>query len=171
MKKLSILFAIFMMMNICSPVWAQKVKGMGMVDLGYVVTESKAGKQAQAQLQAIEQEMIERITPLRNEFIQMQNDYLEQEKKLNQAQKDAKLAELQQKRAEFENASRFVSAEIQKNSVALTNKIVNEVKEVVNQVMKEKKMNVILDMDSVIVSDDIPDITEDVLIKYNLKYK
>jgi Skp family chaperone for outer membrane proteins len=70
----------------------------------------------------------------------------------------------------FDNVARAFAAEVQKKNAELSTRIINEVKAIIAEISREKKLNMIVDVNSVIFSEDIPDLTEEVLIRYNLWY-
>jgi Skp family chaperone for outer membrane proteins len=88
MKRILILILILLTVSVA---YAQKIRGVGMVDFNYVVTESKAGAAARAESAAFEKSMNDQLLPLRNELVAIQNDFQARESKLKEADK-AKIA-------------------------------------------------------------------------------
>lgn len=173
MKHLPVILMVMAVIVCADSAFAQRVKGAGIIDFDYVVLESKAGKEAQDLSRQYEQAVVQQIlAPKRDALIKLQNENsaLQNDKKATEEAKKAKTEELQAAAEEYNNYTRAAQQEVQKKNAELSQKIVAEVKEIAGQVAKEKKISFLADKNSIVFTDDIPDITEDVLVRYNKQF-
>lgn len=173
MKRLFVVLTITLFMFACGNSNEKNVKTVGVIDFEYVIIESKAGKQAQAEATAFEQTIFNEIlVPKRQALLETQEEYnkLVKDKAATEASKTAKLEEFQNAKNEYDTYAQAVSERIQSNNTELSEKLVAEINEIVSEIAKEKNINFLSNIDSVIFTDGIPDITEDVLVRYNKQF-
>jgi Skp family chaperone for outer membrane proteins len=168
MKRLVI--AAFIVMAFASSSFAQEVK-VGVIDFSRVIMSSTAGQKAQAEMEALEKDRTDKLKPKRDAFVKLQQDFVAQERVLSDDAKRTKIAEIQQKQAELEGLTRQYTAEMQQKNAEATDRIMKEAQAVISQVANDRGLTLILATQTVIYSKDLPNITEDVLTRYNNQYK
>lgn len=168
MKRLFI--AAVIVMAFSASAVAQEVKA-GVVDFTRLVISSTAGMKAQSEIEAFEKDRSDKLKPKRDEFMKLQQDFIAQEKVLSDDAKKAKITEIQQKQVELENLTRQYTAELQKKNAESTDRIMGEVQAIISQVANERGLTLILATQTVVYSKDLPNITEEVLERYNKQYK
>ncbi len=144
---------------------------IGVVDTQKVLQESKAAKEARASLLAD-------IKAKRALFQKKQEEALRLQKELSRQGKDASPDDLREKREELAQEVKSLKRlkvdleeELRRKNMELTNKILQDIREVIKDFRKTKKYTVILDKKAVITSDDAIDITEQIIKLYDKKKK
>lgn len=150
--------------------WADSAK-IAIVDTQKVLQESKAAKEARASLMAD-------IKKKRALYQKKQEEALRLQKELSLKSKDSSPEALRGEREklalEVKNLKRLkvdMEEDLRRKNVELTQKILQEVREVVKDYRKKKKYTVILEKRSVITSDESIDITDQIIKLYDKKKK
>lgn len=150
-----------------APAFAAEPSVVGVVNYTTVISESIAGKQADAELAALVKEKQAALEAKKQVLDQMRSDYKQQEATLNTEQKKAKEAEYSHLFREYQQASADANAEVNKKRAELRAKVVGEINEVVRKLGKEEKYTLIVDTAVVPFFQNSADLTSRVIAKYN----
>lgn len=171
-KKLAIMGVILMAIAISSSdcTQAADVK-IGIIDTQEVMKESKAAKKARTLL-------MDELNEKRSVFGRKQDEVrlLEEEIKIKgdgmtESQRREKNDQLAREVKNLQRLKTDLEEELNKKNVDLTQKILQEVSDVVKEFMKKEKYTLILEKKSVVSSDEAIDITEKILRLYDAKKK
>jgi outer membrane protein len=171
-KKLAIMGVILMAIAISSSdcTQAADVK-IGIIDTQEVLKESKAAKKARTLL-------MDELNEKRSVFSRKQDEVrlLEEEIKIKgdgmtESQRREKNDQLGREVKNLQRLKTDLEEELNKKNVDLTQKILQEVSDVIKEFMKKEKYTLILEKKSVVSSDEAIDITEKILRLYDAKKK
>jgi outer membrane protein len=171
-KKLAIMGVILMAIAVSSAdcTQAADVK-IGIIDTQEVLKESKAAKKARNLL-------MDELTEKRSVFGRKQDEVrlLEEEIKIKgdgmtETQRRDKNDQLSREVKNLQRLKADLEEELNKKNVDLTQKILQEVSDVVKEFMKKEKYSLILEKKSVVSSDEAIDITEKIIRLYDSKKK
>lgn len=171
-KKLAIMGVLLMAIAISSSdcTQAADVK-IGVIDTQEVLKESKAAKKARTLL-------MDELNEKRSVFSKKQDEVrlLEEEIKIKgdgmtESQRREKNDQLGREVKNLQRLKTDLEEELNKKNVDLTQKILQEVSDVVKEFMKKEKYTLILEKKSVVSSDEAIDITEKILRLYDAKKK
>ena len=171
-KKLAIMGVILMAIAISSSdcTQAADVK-IGIIDTQEVLKESKAAKKARTLL-------MDELNEKRSVFGRKQDEVrlLEEEIKIKgdgmtESQRREKNDQLGREVKNLQRLKTDLEEELNKKNVDLTQKILQEVSDVIKEFMKKEKYTLILEKKSVVSSDEAIDITEKILRLYDAKKK
>jgi outer membrane protein len=171
-KKLAIMGVILMAIAISSSdcTQAADVK-IGIIDTQEVLKESKAAKKARTLL-------MDELNEKRSVFSRKQDEVrlLEEEIKIKgdgmtESQRREKNDQLGREVKNLQRLKTDLEEELNKKNVDLTQKILQEVSDVIKGFMKKEKYTLILEKKSVVSSDEAIDITEKILRLYDAKKK
>lgn len=171
-KKLAIMAVILVAVAIRSSdcTQAADVK-IGIIDTQEVMKESKAARKARTLL-------MDELNEKRSVFSRKQDEVrlLEEEIKIKgdgmtESQRREKNDQLAREVKNLQRLKTDLEEELNKKNVDLTQKILQEVSDVVKEFMKKEKYTLILEKKSVVSSDEAIDITERILRLYDAKKK
>ena len=169
-KRLGLIFVLLFVFLFGGSSWADSAK-IAIVDTQKVLQESKAAKEARASL-------MDDIKEKRALYQKKQEEALKLQKELSLKSKgsspEALRGEREKLALEVKNLKRLkvdMEEDLRRKNVELTQKILQEVREVVKNYRKKKKYTVILEKRSVITSDESIDITEQIIKLYDKKKK
>jgi outer membrane protein len=171
-KKLAIMGVLLMAIAISSSdcTQAADVK-IGVIDTQEVLKESKAAKKARTLL-------MDELNEKRSVFSKKQDEVrlLEEEIKIKgdgmtESQRREKNDQLGREVKNLQRLKTDLEEELNKKNVDLTQKILQEVSDVIKEFMKKEKYTLILEKKSVVSSDEAIDITEKILRLYDAKKK
>jgi outer membrane protein len=171
-KKLAIMGVLLMAIAISSSdcTQAADVK-IGVIDTQEVLKESKAAKKARTLL-------MDELNEKRSVFGRKQDEVrlLEEEIKIKgdgmtESQRREKNDQLGREVKNLQRLKTDLEEELNKKNVDLTQKILQEVSDVIKEFMKKEKYTLILEKKSVVSSDEAIDITEKILRLYDAKKK
>mgnify|MGYP003874236445 FL=1 len=171
-KKLAIMGVILIAIAISSSdcTQAADVK-IGIIDTQEVMKESKAAKKARNLL-------MDELNEKRSLFSKKQDEVrlLEEEIKIKgdgmtESQKREKNDHLAREVKNLQRLKTDLEEDLNKKNVDLTQKILQEVSDVVKEFMKKEKYTLILEKRSVVSSDEAIDITEKIIRLYDAKKK
>jgi len=171
-KKLAIMGVILVAIAISSSdcTQAADVK-IGIIDTQEVMKESKAAKKARTLL-------MDELNEKRSVFGRKQDEVrlLEEEIKIKgdgmtESQRREKNDQLGREVKNLQRLKTDLEEELNKKNVDLTQKILQEVSDVVKEFMKKEKYTLILEKKSVVSSDEAIDITDKILRLYDAKKK
>lgn len=171
-KKLAIMGVILMAIAISSSdcTQAADVK-IGIIDTQEVLKESKAAKKARTLL-------MDELNEKRSVFSKKQDEVrlLEEEIKIKgdgmtESQRREKNDQLGREVKNLQRLKTDLEEELNKKNVDLTQKILQEVSNVIKDFMKKEKYTLILEKKSVVSSDEAIDITDKIIRLYDAKKK
>ncbi len=143
------------------------------VDLQKALQSVEAGKTAKAQL---EKDVAAKRAELEKAQAGLQAEAEQFEKKsaiLNDSAKQAKQQELQKKFMEFQKSASESQADLQKRERELTKPLIDELRAIIEGIGKEKNYQLIVEKNegAVLYAEAGSDLTEQVVEKFNAKYK
>ena len=169
-KKLCLSFILLCALIFGGFSWADSAK-IGVVDTQRVLKESKAAKEARSKLLAD-------IKEKRALFQKKQEEALRFQKELGLKSKGTKPDDLKAEREklaqEVKNLKRLkvdLEEELRRKNMEITNKLLQEIRAIINDYRKKKKYTVILEKRTVISSDKAIDITGQIIKLYDKKKK
>ena len=165
MKKLGILLVLMFAVTMASSAFAQSK--VAVIDYPKCIRTSDAGKKANEEMKALETTWGGRIDAMRTEITKMENEFIAQEKVLTDSAKKTKIDEIQKKRLDHDNTLRQFQGEAEKKNEELMKKIVGDLEKIVADYAKEKKFDMILHSQSVAFNNNIPDISDEIIARYN----
>lgn len=163
--KRAILLAVMIVLGVTSAVSAAGVK-IGVVDLNTILTESEAGKRANAELAAL---VAERQTAAqqKQQTVEALRKELEQLSGAAPEEKQAKQGQLDQAAAEYQKQVADANAEIQKRADEARTRLLQEIGEVMAKLTQEGDYSVILEARTVYFYAPVVDITWEVIRRCN----
>jgi outer membrane protein len=172
MKRMFLIPLISIALLFAMPAQAAKVRApgpvkIGIVDVQKILKESKAGKQSQAlfmkdveikraQLLLKDKEIQALDAELKNKDIKMSDEI--------RKQKTDKLA---QDIKNFKSLDAGMAEELKKKDLELTQKILTEVREILQTFSKKERYTIILEKGAVVTSDDAIQITDQIIRLYD----
>jgi len=143
------------------------------VDLQKALQTTDAGKAAKASL---EKEVTAKRMELEKAQKQLQTEAEQFEKKaaiLNDATKAKQQVELQKKFADFQKSAAESQLELQKRERDLTKPLIDELRAIIEGIGKEKSYQLIVEKNegAVLYAESGADLTDEVITRFNAKYK
>ena len=161
----AILLAILLVLSVTVAVSAAGVK-IGVVDINTILTQSEAGKRANAELatlvaerQAAVQQQQQQAEALRKELEKLAGATPEQKKE--------KQAQLDKATAEYQSQVAAANAEIQKRAEEARTRLLQEIGAVMAKLTQEGDYSVILEARTVYFYAPVVDLTWEVIRRYN----
>jgi outer membrane protein len=136
---------------------------IGVVDVVKVTNESMAGKKANAELQTLVNDKRAALKA-KAEAIDKLKKNLDREP---EAARKAKAGELKKANEEYKKFVAAADAEVQKKAVELKNKLIGQIKKVLETIGKEEKFLLILTNENAPYFNKTIDISDKVINKYN----
>lgn len=143
------------------------VKGIGVVDVVALMRESSAAK-------SVEKQLNERRKTYRDQLAAQEKKLQAQEEDLVKNRKSLKAEEFEVKRKEFDKSVRALQQSAQKKHIAFdkaatqaVSKLQSKITQITGQVAQEKKLQLVLTRDQVVVVEQSLDITKEVMARLN----
>ena len=140
---------------------------IAIVDLNLILSESKAAKNATKQFEAIQKSTEEKIVASDKKLLEERNKLIEQQSVIAPEAFELKAKDYEKKLQEYQvdkqNKLRKLEGVLQK----ARNEILENVKPILEEISKELGVTVILEKNSVLLSANNMDITDDVIKKLN----
>lgn len=151
---------------------AEDIK-FGYVDMRKVMTESKQGKKARAELEKLVKSKTAEIDKQEKTLKDMQESFEKDKLILKPEQIQAKQKEFQEKLGVYQKLKAESQRELQQKDQEFSRKTLGEIQKVVAEIAKEKNLTLVFDAHErpVIYSAPGPDLTDEVLKKYNAQAK
>lgn len=172
MKRMFLISVVFTALLIALPALGAKVKApgpvkIGIVDVQKILKESKTGKKSQAlfmkdveikraQLLVKDKEIQALDTELKNKDIRMSDEI--RKEKTDKLARDIK---------NFQSLDAGMGEELKKKDIELTQKILTEVRQIMQSFSKKERYTIILEKGAVVTSDDTIDITDTIIRLYD----
>ena len=148
----------------------KKNEDMAVFDFARAIQESDAGKEAQSVVDNYEEVLAKQyLEPVYNELVRIQS-YYQSNDKLSDKEKADLEAEFAQNQAEFEQMQQQIFMEIDELNTMLATQMVGELNETVAAVAKNKKLRMVVDLESFRYQ-ELPDITDEIIAEYNIAYQ
>jgi len=153
-------------------VQAEDIK-IGYVDTRKVLTESKQGKKARAELEKMVKAKTAELDKQEKSIKDMQAAFEKDKLILKPEQVQARQKEFQEKVGAYQKLKAESQRELQQKDQEVSRKALGEIQKVVAEIAKEKNLALVFDAHErpVIYSAPGPDLTDDVLKKYNAQAK
>jgi len=153
-------------------VQAEDIK-IGYVDTRKVLTESKQGKKARVELEKIVKAKTAELDKQEKTLKNLQAAFEKDKLILKPEQIQARQKEFQEKVGAYQKLKAESQRELQQKDQEFSRKTLGEIQKVVAEVAKEKNLSLVFDAHErpVIYSAPGPDLTDEVLKKYNAQAK
>tara|TARA_Y100000816_G_C26016354_1_gene531549 strand:- start:314 stop:865 length:552 start_codon:yes stop_codon:yes gene_type:complete len=162
----SIIFLIFFLLNAFADLPTAKI---GVIDLNYILSESKAAKDGAEQIEKIAIQIEEEIKVTDQSMIDEQNE-------LAESQMIMAPAVFEEKREEYEKKVQNYNITRQEKLMSIDllvsntrNDVLNALKPILEDLSNEKGINILLEKNSVLLNAETMDITQEALKILNKK--
>jgi len=171
MKKWSIVIGIVIGFLVVMPAIAAKdapVK-IGIIDVQKILRESRAAKNAQAVfMKEVEQKRAQLIVRDK-EIKELDQELKNQNIKLSAEVRKEKAEKLAREVKEFRRLDTDLGEELKKTEVELTQKLLGEIRQIVQTFLKNEKYTLILEKNTVAASDEAIDVTDHIIKLYDAR--
>jgi outer membrane protein len=146
---------------------------IGYVNLHKVLVESKVGKRNKAELDKLIKQKESAITAEQGKLKAMQESFQKEQLLMTDDQKKAKQQEFQQKAQAYQAMVNEAKQAVNKKDNEYASKSLEEIKPVIAEIAKEKKISIVFDANelSVLYADKGMDLTQKVIERYDAKSK
>lgn len=170
MKKWSVAIGILIgFMLAALPVWAAKdapVK-IGIIDVQKILRESKAARNAQAVFVKDMEAKRAQLIAKEKEIQALDEELKNANARLSDESRKEKAERLAREVKEFRRLDADMGEELKKKDVELTQKLLGEVRRIVQSFAKSEKYTLILEKNAVAASDDAIDVTDRIIKLYD----
>ena len=174
MKQIFLACSIFTALLIAIPALGAKVKApapgpikIGIVDVQKILKESKAGKKSQAMFMKDVEIKRAQLLVKDKEIQALDAELKNKDKKMSNDIRKEKTDKLAQEVTNFKSLDASMGEELKKKDVELTQKILTEVRQVLQTFSKKERYTIILEKGAVVTSDDTIDITDTIIRLYD----
>ena len=136
---------------------------MGVIDLNYILSESKAAKDASKQIEEIAKKIEEEIKEDDQSLIDEQNELLESQQIMAPAAFDEKRKEYEKKIQNYNITRQEKLMSIDLLVSESRNEVLNALKPILEELSNEKGITVLLEKNSVLLNAENMDITKEAL--------
>jgi len=165
--KLSLAIGLLAALFVSGVSHAQDSLRIGYVDLRSVISESKAGKQFRAQLEKYVKDKQATIKKEEEKLVALKKSFEKEALTLSDAQKLEKQKTFQDKVQALRKMAEDADRDLRQKDGDFTNKALATVREVIAEVAKEEKVNLVLNHNEVLYGDGAMNLTAKVTAKYN----
>ena len=163
-KTIIVIFTILFFQNINAE------EKIAVVDVDFLINNSKAGKYIQTNIKKINNKNIKKFKNKEKEFEQKQNELISQKNVLSKEEFNKKASDLRKKINEYNKNKREIISESNKKK----NKAIAELLAKINQLLIEyadqKKVSFIIDKKNIILTKNENEITKEIFEILNKKY-
>jgi len=152
-----------------SPLQAQESVKIGYVDVRAVLTESKTGKQFRAELDKYVKNKQAELKKEEEKLVVLKQAFEKEALTLSDSQKQEKQKGFQDKVQALQKKAQDADRELRQKDSEHTNKALQAVREIVTEVAKEEKINLILSRNEVLYGEEGMDLTAKVTAKYDAR--
>ena len=172
LTRLVMSFSLVALLSISLPVFGADLK-FGYVDLQQALQSVDAGKTAKSKLEKV---VAAKRAELEKKQKELQKEAEAFEKKaaiMNEAARGKKQAELQRRLVEFQRGAQETQVELQKQERDLTKPIIDELRNIIEAIGKDKKFQIILEKNegAVLFAEAGSDLTDEVVKRFNSRRK
>lgn len=170
MKKLSLIIVLMLVVFSGSAFAQSKI---AVIDLEVAMNQTKAGSKANVELQADFRKAQEKAQKLATEMEGIQKDVEAQRSVLSQDAVQKKLADIQKKKVELERLEKDTQDELQRKQMQFVGSIVQEMRTVITDYAKEKKIDLVIEAkeSGTIYANPTLDITDDIIKRFDAQWK
>jgi outer membrane protein len=144
---------------------------IGTIDLQKILRESKAAKTAKAVLLKDVGEKRAQLVAKDKEIKVLDQELKDQNAKLSSDERQIKAEKLSREVKELRRLDADLTDELKKKEIALTQKLLAEIRRVAQTYLKDMKYTLILEKNNLIASDDAVDATESIIKLYDAQSK
>ena len=162
-NKLFILILFFLQLFIGSVFADYPNTSVGVIDLNYILSESKAAKDASKQIEEIAKKIEEEIKEDDQSLIDEQNELLESQQIMAPAAFDEKRKEYEKKIQNYNITRQEKLMSIDLLVSESRNEVLNALKPILEELSNEKGITVLLEKNSVLLNAENMDITKEAL--------
>lgn len=169
--KLSALVAVFGVFALCFSGAARAEFNIAVVDVDYVLSQSLAAKSLQKQVDDKKKSFLNEVKAEEKDLISKQESIEKEKDKLSREELIAKAREFEEKRLEARKKIQTKKSKLDEAYAKAMNKITKAVYEVCQEIADEKKYDLVITRQNIIVGNMSLDITKDVAERMNEKLK
>ena len=144
---------------------------IGVIDLGKIMRESAAAKDAKDMLMMDIEAKREVLKEKENEARKMEEELKAKESVLSEAAKEKKREEFLGAVKELKSLRDGMEEELKKKEARLLGKIGNEIKDIAEEIRKKRDLAIVLETNAVVLQGNAVDITDEVIKKYDAESK
>jgi outer membrane protein len=143
----------------------------GYVDLRKVVNESKAGKQARAEMEKLIKQRLEQIGREEKKLKEQLQTFEKEQLAMSEAQRKQKAKEFEEKFAGYQKLRVEAEQEVSKRESDFMRKILPELRTIITALAKEEKLALVFDKGNVpaLYAEDGPDLTDKVMQRFEAR--
>lgn len=146
---------------------------IGYVDLGKALNDSKRGKDAKAELEALVKQKQSQIDDLEKKINTQRAEFEKQAPALSEKAKQEKQAEIEKAIQDYQKLVQDAQAEVEKKRRELTTGILKELKDIIDEIGKKEGYTIILESSEglILYSKEGLDLTDRVIKVYDERHK
>jgi outer membrane protein len=141
------------------------------IDVQKILRESKAAKTAKADLMKDVEQKRAQLIAKDKEIKELDQELKDQNAKLSSDERQIKAEKLAREVKELRRLDADLTDELKKKEIALTQKLLGELRRVAQAFLKDMKYTLILEKNSVIASDGAVDVTDKIIKLYDAQNK
>ncbi|MCX7793043.1 MAG: OmpH family outer membrane protein [Thermodesulfovibrionales bacterium] len=155
-----------------SEVEAAEIK-IGYVDLGKALNDSKRGKDAKAELEALVKQKQSQIDELEKKINTQRAEFEKQAPALSEKARQEKQAEIERSIQDYQKLVQDAQAEVEKKRRDLTTGILKELRDIINEIGKKEGYTIILESSEglILYSKEGLDLTDRIIKIYDERQK
>jgi outer membrane protein len=169
MKKITsgvgVLVGLIFLLSV-SPAIADDTK-IGVIDLAKIMRESEAAKAAKDELLSDVEAKREVLKEKETEARKMEEELKAKESVLSEEAKEKKKEEFLESVKQLKSLRDDMEDELKKKEARLLGKIGNEVKDIAEEIRKQRDLAIVIERNAVVIQGDAVDITDPVIEKYD----
>jgi outer membrane protein len=169
MKKITsgvgVLVGLIFLLSV-SPAIADDTK-IGVIDLAKIMRESEAAKAAKDELLSDVEAKREVLKEKETEARKMEEELKAKESVLSEEAKEKKKEEFLESVKQLKSLRDDMEDELKKKEARLLGKIGNEVKDIAEEIRKQRDLAIVIERNAVVIQGDAVDITDAVIEKYD----
>lgn len=147
--------------------FAQGKQKFAVVDLGKIIQEAEAAKEAKEKLQAEYKKRQDELKKMQDEIIRMQDELLRKSKLISQKELERRRAQIERKQQEFLAKLRLAESEMQQLDSKLTQEVLDDVRQIISDIAEKEGYDAVFEKSQILYLKDADDITYKVIDIYN----
>ena len=161
---------VVLLTTLTTPVWGQDLK-VGFVNLQKAISESQRGKSARKSFQAALKDKQEALSKEQRAIAQQGRDLEKQALLMKESERARAQRRFQLRVRDHERKMRDVREELGLKEREITDEILKDLQKIIAEVGKTGKFTMILERSQLLYTDKGTDITDDVIVLYNERFK
>jgi outer membrane protein len=142
---------------------------IGYVDVRAVLAESKSGKQFRAELDKFVKDKQAALKKEEEKLVGLRQSLEKEALTLSDAQKQEKQKSFQEKVQALQKMAQEADRELRQKDAEFTNKALQTIREIIGEVAKEEKVNLVLSRNEVLYGDEAMNLTAKVSEKFDAR--